>query len=95
MSNAFSGQGLGKHNAGISQALKPSLKFDNTGFGHDKAADFNDHWWERVFNEAANNLDVNKNNEEVKVRTKDPDSVEVLIFLFRSNCIYFIFFYIF
>lgn len=50
------GKGLGKHENGITEALKPKLKFDTAGIGHkDKEGD---NWWERTFNEAANSIKV-------------------------------------
>ncbi|XP_016973806.1 G patch domain-containing protein 4 [Drosophila rhopaloa] len=52
------GDGLGKNNTGIAAPLKASLKFDNAGLGVDRAKEFNDHWWERCFNDAANNVEV-------------------------------------
>ncbi|KOB66178.1 G patch domain-containing protein 4 [Operophtera brumata] len=39
------GKGLGKHENGISEALKPKLKRSVTGVGHDPASEFNEHWW--------------------------------------------------
>uniref|UniRef100_A0A1A9WZ28 G patch domain-containing protein 4 n=1 Tax=Glossina brevipalpis TaxID=37001 RepID=A0A1A9WZ28_9MUSC len=55
------GDGLGKKSNGIAKALRPALKFDKAGFGADLAAnDFNNHWWERVFNEAASNVNVDQ-----------------------------------
>ncbi|XP_039970807.1 G patch domain-containing protein 4 [Bactrocera tryoni] len=73
------GDGLGKHNNGIVKPLKASMKFDNAGLGSDQAAsDFNNHWWERVFNEAAENVDVRttKNGVSVDLKNKD-ESVEI------------------
>uniref|UniRef100_A0A034WIA8 G patch domain-containing protein 4 n=2 Tax=Endopterygota TaxID=33392 RepID=A0A034WIA8_BACDO len=73
------GDGLGKHNNGIVKPLKASMKFDNAGLGSDQAAsDFNNHWWERVFNEAAENVDVKttKNGVSVDLKNKD-ESVEI------------------
>lgn len=68
------GDGLGKNNNGIAKPLKATLKFDNAGFGADQAAaDFNNHWWERVFNEAANNVDVKRDGEKVKMNIKNAD----------------------
>ena len=49
---------MGKNEDGISQALKPKLKFDNAGIGHDVGEQFTNNWWERVFNNAANNINV-------------------------------------
>ncbi|XP_011191388.1 G patch domain-containing protein 4 [Zeugodacus cucurbitae] len=73
------GEGLGKNNNGIVKPLKASMKFDNAGLGSDQAAsDFNNHWWERVFNEAAKNVDVTttKNGVSVDLKNKD-ESVEI------------------
>lgn len=53
-----SGKGLGKNEDGISEALKPKLKFDNTGVGHNSSEQFTFNWWENVFNNAADNLNV-------------------------------------
>uniref|UniRef100_A0A1B0AJW2 G patch domain-containing protein 4 n=1 Tax=Glossina pallidipes TaxID=7398 RepID=A0A1B0AJW2_GLOPL len=58
------GDGLGKTNNGITKALRPNFKFDKTGFGSDVASsDFNNHWWERVFNEAASNVNVKQKDD--------------------------------
>lgn len=57
--------------------LKASLKFDNAGFGLDKAKEFNNHWWERVFNEAAGNININKDEEDVSFEVDDDEGVEV------------------
>ncbi|XP_076633745.1 uncharacterized protein LOC143347949 [Colletes latitarsis] len=50
------GKGLGKNESGITEALKPKLKFDTSGIGH-KDEDWNE-WWETGFNKAANNITV-------------------------------------
>lgn len=65
----------------MTNAIKPNLKFDNAGLGHDKAADFNNHWWERVYNEAATNVIVDKKNDKITMGTKNADSVEVRFIL--------------
>ncbi|XP_037805648.1 G patch domain-containing protein 4 [Lucilia sericata] len=68
------GDGLGKNKDGIAKPLRATLKFDNAGFGADQAAaDFNNHWWERVFNEAATNVNVQKEGEQIKMGLKDDD----------------------
>lgn len=54
----FLGKGLGKHENGISEALKPKLKRSVAGVGHDAAADFTEHWWNDLYNKAAKNLEV-------------------------------------
>ncbi|XP_055843503.1 G patch domain-containing protein 4 [Episyrphus balteatus] len=71
------GEGLGKNNDGISVPLKANLKFDNAGLGVDKADEFNNHWWERVFNEAANNVEIQKDGDKVVVNRKNDESVEI------------------
>ncbi|XP_061393861.1 G patch domain-containing protein 4 [Musca vetustissima] len=73
------GDGLGKTNSGISKALRANLKFDTAGFGVDQAAtDFNNHWWERVFNDAANNVDIKQDGESITVDLKnEADGVEI------------------
>lgn len=73
------GDGLGKTNSGISKALRANLKFDKSGFGVDLAAtDFNNHWWERVFNDAANNVDIKQDGESITVDLKnEADGVEI------------------
>ncbi|KAH8341056.1 hypothetical protein KR067_004379 [Drosophila pandora] len=73
------GEGLGKQNDGIAAPLKASLKFDNAGLGVDRAKEFNDHWWERCFNEAANNVavQVGENGKITTTRKDGEDAVEI------------------
>ncbi|KAH8232388.1 hypothetical protein KR032_005349 [Drosophila birchii] len=73
------GEGLGKNNTGIAAPLKASLKFDNAGLGVDRAQEFNDHWWERCFNEAASNVDVQvqQNGKITTGRKEGEDAVEI------------------
>ena len=54
----FPGSGLGKTNQGISEAIRPHLKFDTTGMGHDPAKEFTNNWWDDAFNKAAGNIQV-------------------------------------
>lgn len=54
----ISGDGLGKNNDGMSSALKPHLKFDKFGIGHDAAKEFTERWWEEGYNSALNNINV-------------------------------------
>jgi len=62
------GKGLGKNNQGIVDAIKPKFKFDQTGVGHNRAEEFEFHWWDHVFNKAAKNIIVDEDNSgEVKV----------------------------
>jgi len=62
-----SGEGLGKHGQGIVDALKPKLKFDQTGVGHNRAEEFEFHWWDHVFNKAAKSVKVDDTEGEVRV----------------------------
>merc|ERR1712111_224607 len=62
------GKGLGKNHQGIVDAIKPKLKFDQTGVGHNRAEEFEFHWWDHVFNKAAKNIKVDESETgEVKV----------------------------
>ncbi|XP_037732309.1 G patch domain-containing protein 4 [Drosophila subpulchrella] len=73
------GDGLGKNNTGITAPLKASLKFDNAGLGADRAQEFNDHWWERCFNEAASNVEVQiqRDGKVLTSRKEGEDAVEI------------------
>lgn len=90
----FEGQGLGKNDDGISNPLKANYKFDQAGLGHNIADEMNNHWWERIYNKAANNIDINKNENEVTVQLKNGKSIEVInfldfVFIFYSRTIIF------
>lgn len=52
------GDGLGSARHGITEALKPKLKFDNAGVGHDPAKEFTCTWWSEAYNSAAGNITV-------------------------------------
>lgn len=54
----FLGKGLGKSENGITTAIKPKLKFDNAGIGHDSSEQFTNNWWEKLYNNAASNVNV-------------------------------------
>ncbi|XP_062127192.1 G patch domain-containing protein 4 [Drosophila sulfurigaster albostrigata] len=73
------GDGLGKNNTGIAVPLKASLKFDNAGLGVDRATEFNDHWWERCFNEASSNVSVQveENGKVSTGRKAGEEAVEI------------------
>lgn len=69
------GDGLGRHGQGIVDAIKPKLKFDNTGVGHNQAEEFEFRWWDHVFNKAAQSIQVEQNDQgDVQVNfTNDKD----------------------
>ncbi|KAG4069958.1 hypothetical protein HA402_015182 [Bradysia odoriphaga] len=72
------GDGLGRDKHGITKPLKANYKFDNAGLGHNPADDLNNHWWENVYNQAATNLNVDKNEaNEVKMGLNTNQSVEI------------------
>lgn len=68
------GDGLGKNSDGIVKPIKANFKFNNSGLGTDQAKDHTNRWWERVFDEAANNLDVGPAG---KIHQKERDAVEI------------------
>merc|ERR1712154_116750 len=49
------GAGLGKEEQGMQAPIRVFLRKteDKTGMGHDPGKEFTDHWWMRVFNDAA------------------------------------------
>ena len=69
------GEGLGRGGHGMAEAIKPKLKFDNSGLGHDRGEEFTFNWWEHAFNKAAQNVQVEEDHAgEVKVTyTNDKD----------------------
>lgn len=80
---SISGQGLGKASDGIVKPIKATFKFDNTGLGHDSAKDFNNHWWERVYNDAASNVKVSSGSGagsasgKTQIETREEDAVDI------------------
>eukprot|EP00088_Acartia_fossae_P011909 TRINITY_DN1606_c0_g1_i1.p1 TRINITY_DN1606_c0_g1~~TRINITY_DN1606_c0_g1_i1.p1 ORF type:complete len:402 (+),score=93.42 TRINITY_DN1606_c0_g1_i1:56-1261(+) len=61
------GEGLGRRGQGITDALKPKLKFDQAGVGHNRKDEFEFHWWDHVFNSAAQGISVDDSKGEIKV----------------------------
>jgi len=62
------GIGLGRHGQGITDAIKPKLKFDQSGIGHNKAEEFEFQWWDHAFNKAAKSVKVEEGQDgQVKV----------------------------
>ena len=52
------GNGLGRNEHGMAEAIKVNLKFDTRGVGHDAAEEFTYHWWDHAFNKAASSIKV-------------------------------------
>lgn len=74
----FAGEGLGKKSDGIIKPIKANLKFDSAGLGHDRAAEFTNHWWENAYNAAASNLEVGKTDaNEVAINLQSGESIEI------------------
>ncbi|XP_062600063.1 LOW QUALITY PROTEIN: G patch domain-containing protein 4-like [Saccostrea cucullata] len=67
------GSGLGKNENGMKDAIKVKIKKDGHGVGHNTGDEFTFHWWDHVFNKAANSIEVNTTEEGVSVR-KSKDS---------------------
>ncbi|XP_043228901.1 G patch domain-containing protein 4-like isoform X2 [Amphibalanus amphitrite] len=65
------GDGLGKGRNGIAEALKPKLKFDTTGIGHDPAKEFTHTWWSEAYNTAAANVTVNEASDGCQLATSN------------------------
>lgn len=66
---------MGKHESGITEALKPKLKFDTAGIGH-RDKDWNT-WWENAFNKAANSIAVEPHTQGVSIslsKESQPDN---------------------
>lgn len=63
------GKGLGKNEDGISQAIKPTLKFDNAGIGYKET--FNENWWQAHFDNAAKNIKVESHEDQVSLSVID------------------------
>ncbi|XP_053134456.1 G patch domain-containing protein 4 [Hemicordylus capensis] len=62
------GQGLGKRENGISEALKVKVKCGTAGVGHNSAEQFTFHWWDHLFNASAANIAVEAGQDGVKVK---------------------------
>jgi len=64
------GDGLGRRGQGITDAIKPKLKFDQRGMGNNRSEEFEFHWWDHVFNSAAKGVSVDDSQGEVTVQFK-------------------------
>ncbi|XP_057379838.1 G patch domain-containing protein 4-like [Daphnia carinata] len=56
------GSGLGLNENGITEAIKPSAKFDLSGIGHKTYNDFQ--WWDHAFNKAAQAFDIKVTDDQ-------------------------------
>jgi len=75
------GQGLGKQNHGIKDAIKVKVKNNKGGLGHNQGSDFTFHWWDHIFNKAANSIEVTSDGDDVQIKksTSKKKIVPVLI----------------
>merc|ERR1712083_1107131 len=56
---------------GIVDAIKPTLKFDKTGIGHDIAKEFTNNWWDLAYKKAANKIEVEETKDgQIDVKSK-------------------------
>jgi len=47
----------------MKSAIKVKLKNNTMGLGHDQGAEFTFHWWDHIFNKAANSFKVNESED--------------------------------
>ncbi|XP_069734905.1 G patch domain-containing protein 4 isoform X2 [Phaenicophaeus curvirostris] len=71
------GQGLGKREDGIAQAIRVKMKCDTAGVGHDASEAFSFHWWDHVFNKAAANIAVEAGQEGISVKALSEQGVGI------------------
>ncbi|NXP54332.1 GPTC4 protein, partial [Heliornis fulica] len=71
------GQGLGKREDGITEAIRVKVKCDTTGVGHDAAEPFSFHWWDHVFNKAAANITVEPGQDGTSIKTLSEQGVGI------------------
>uniref|UniRef100_A0A1A8FE58 G patch domain-containing protein 4 n=1 Tax=Nothobranchius korthausae TaxID=1143690 RepID=A0A1A8FE58_9TELE len=62
------GKGLGRAENGISEAIKVKVKCDKGGVGHKEGEQFSFHWWDHVFNKASASLQVESDQNGIKVK---------------------------
>jgi len=64
------GEGLGKDGGGIAEPIRPSLKFDSSGVGHDPSKEFTSNWWEQAYKKAADKIQVTEDGDEGETHVK-------------------------
>uniref|UniRef100_A0A3Q2SS51 G patch domain-containing protein 4 n=1 Tax=Fundulus heteroclitus TaxID=8078 RepID=A0A3Q2SS51_FUNHE len=62
------GKGLGRSENGISEAIKVKVKCDKGGIGHREGEQFTFHWWDHVFNKASSTLQVETDQNGIKLK---------------------------
>ncbi|XP_071326250.1 G patch domain-containing protein 4 [Trachinotus anak] len=62
------GKGLGRAENGISEAIKVKVKCDKGGVGHKEGEQFTFHWWDHVFNKASSSLQVESDQNGIKLK---------------------------
>ncbi|XP_030044884.1 G patch domain-containing protein 4 [Microcaecilia unicolor] len=62
------GQGLGRQESGISEAIKVKVKCGKAGVGHNSAEQFTFHWWDHVFNKTASNITVETDEDGTRMK---------------------------
>uniref|UniRef100_A0A3B5APU9 G patch domain-containing protein 4 n=1 Tax=Stegastes partitus TaxID=144197 RepID=A0A3B5APU9_9TELE len=70
------GKGLGRAENGISEAIKVKVKCDKGGVGHKEGEQFTFHWWDHVFNKASSSLQVESDQNGIKLKKTVEDDEE-------------------
>uniref|UniRef100_A0A3P8U384 G patch domain-containing protein 4 n=1 Tax=Amphiprion percula TaxID=161767 RepID=A0A3P8U384_AMPPE len=74
------GKGLGRAENGISEAIKVKVKCDKGGVGHKEGDQFTFHWWDHVFNKASSSLQVESDQNGIKLKkTAEEDEEDEMI----------------
>ncbi|XP_022054864.2 G patch domain-containing protein 4 [Acanthochromis polyacanthus] len=62
------GKGLGRAENGITEAIKVKVKCNKGGVGHKEGEQFTFHWWDHVFNKASSSLQVESDQNGMKLK---------------------------
>ncbi|XP_034465969.1 G patch domain-containing protein 4 [Hippoglossus hippoglossus] len=62
------GKGLGRDENGICEAIKVNVKCGKGGVGHKEGEQFSFHWWDHVFNKASSSLQVESDQDGIKLK---------------------------